>query len=104
MSNAATVKVPQWRGAPSAVGATAANQKAPLRWTDVRRALESLGSDLRHLRAKALITVAYSTLARRAELIDVRVEDFTFSAEGDGTVTLRTKGGNVHERYLAPEV
>lgn len=52
---------------------------------------------------KALIAVAYSTLARRAELIDLRIEDITFGAEGDGTVTLRTKGRDQKERYLALE-
>jgi integrase len=78
-------------------------QKAPLRWPEVSRALEALGSTSRDLRAKALIAVAYSTLARRAELIELRVEDLTFGADGDGTVTLRTKGGHIHERYLAPE-
>lgn len=78
-------------------------QKAPLRWPEVSRALEALGESSRDLRAKALIAIAYSTLARRAELIALQVEDLTFSAEGDGTVTLRTKGGHVHERYLAPE-
>ena len=78
-------------------------QKAPLRWIDVELALKTLGESLRDARAKALIAVAYSTLARRAELIDLRVEDITCGAETDGTVALRTKGGNVHERYLAPE-
>ncbi len=78
-------------------------QKQALRWPDVSRALETLGSSSRDLRAKALIAVAYSTMARRAELIECRVEDLTFSADGDGTVTLRTKGGNIHERYLGRE-
>jgi site-specific recombinase XerD len=49
------------------------DQKAPLRWADVEKALAALGDDnLRDLRAKALIAVAYSTLARRAELVPVR--------------------------------
>jgi integrase len=78
-------------------------QKAALRWPDVSRALEALGSTSRDLRAKALIAVAYSTVARRAELIELRVEDLMFSTDGDGTVTLWTKGGHIHERYLAPE-
>jgi integrase len=78
-------------------------QKAALRWAHVERALESLGSSPRDLRAKALITVGYSTLARRAELVDLRIEDLSSSDDGDGTATLRTKGGNVEERYLAPE-
>lgn len=84
-------------------GRNTPEQKAPLRWTDVDSALAKLGNDLRDLRAKALIAVAYSTLARRAELTALRVQDVTFSPEGDGTVTLITKGGEHKERYLAPE-
>lgn len=81
----------------------APEQKAPLHWADVEKALRALGGRPRDLRAKALISIAYSTLARRAELIALRVEDITLSPEGDGSVTLKTKGGDRQERYLAPE-
>jgi integrase len=84
-------------------GRNTPEQKAPLRWTDVNNALTKLSNELRDLRAKALITVAYSTLARRAELTALRVQDVTFNTESDGTVTLKTKGGDHKERYLAPE-
>ena len=78
-------------------------QKAPLRWSDVERALATLGDSPRELRTKAMVAIAYSTLARRAELIALRVEDVTWGDDGDGTVTLHTKGGDIQERYLAPE-
>lgn len=84
-------------------GRLAQEQKAPLHWCDVRKALATLGEELRDLRAKALLTVAYSTLARRAELVALHVSDISFTVEGEGTVTLRTKGGELKERYLAPE-
>lgn len=84
-------------------GRNAPGQKAPLRWGDVEAAVALLGEELRDLRAKALITVAYSTLARRAELILLEVGDISWGPEGDGTVTLKTKGGEYKERYLAPE-
>jgi integrase len=42
-------------------------------------------------------------MARRGELVALRLEDISFGMDGDGTVTLRTKGGGEHERYLAPE-
>jgi integrase len=84
-------------------GRSATDQKAPLHWTDVTKALSTMGDELRDLRSKALLAVAYSTLARRAELTALRVQDLSFSAEGDGTVTLTTKGGEHKERYLAPE-
>ena len=77
-----------------------AAQKAPLHWKDVQAALAVLGDTPRDLRAKAMISIAYSTMARRAELVGIRVEDVAISPEGDGTVTLRTKGGLIQERYL----
>jgi integrase len=80
------------------------DQKAPIRWADVLRALEVLGTkELRDVRARALIAVAYSTLARRAELVALQIEDITFSENGDGSVALQTKGGEQSERYLAAE-
>jgi len=84
-------------------GRNAPEQKASLHWADVERALAELSDEPRDLRAKALIAVAYSTMARRAELVALRLEDMSFGRDGDGTVTLRTKGGSEHERYLAPE-
>ncbi len=80
-----------------------ASQRAPLHWKDVQAALGALGNSPRDLRAKAMISVAYSTMARRAELVGIRVEDITPGLDGDGTVTLRTKGGAIQERYLARE-
>lgn len=80
-----------------------ASQRAPLHWKDVQAALVALGDSPRDLRAKAMISVAYSTMARRAELVGIRVEDLSPGLDGDGTVTLRTKGGAIQERYLARE-
>jgi len=80
-----------------------ASQRAPLHWKDVQTALATLGNSPRDLRAKAMISVAYSTMARRAELVGIRVEDISPGPDGDGTVTLRTKGGAIQERYLAHE-
>jgi len=78
-------------------------QQAPLHWMDVERALATLGDSARAIRTEAMVAIAYSTLARRAELIGLRVEDVTWSKDGDGTVTLCTKGGGIQDRYLAPE-
>ena len=80
-----------------------ASQRGPLHWEDVQAALAALGDNPRDLRAKAMISVAYSTMARRAELVGIRVEDISPGLDGDGTVTLRTKGGAIQERYLARE-
>ena len=65
-------------------GRLSQEQKAPLHWSDVQRALATLGEDLRDLRAKALLAIAYSTLARRAELVALSVHDVTFTAGDEG--------------------
>ena len=59
-----------------------ASQRAPLHWKDVQAALGALGDSPRDLRAKAMISVAYSTMARRAELVGIRVEDFSSGLDG----------------------
>jgi len=42
------------------------------------------------LRAKALLAAAYCTMARRAELVVLRVEDLSFNADtGDGVALIR---------------
>ena len=81
--------------------------KAALRGADVACALEHLKT--RHpgwdLRAKALLATAYCTMARRAELVALRVEDLSFDAEaGDGVALIRnTKAGREESRYLSRE-
>ena len=67
-------------------------------------ALEHLKTDNAawDLRAKALLAVAYCTMARRAELVAIRVEDLSFNAQsGDGVALIRnTKAGREESRYL----
>jgi integrase len=53
-------------------GRGSARQRAPLHWKDVQAALAVLSDSPRDLRAKAMISVAYSTMARRAELVGIR--------------------------------
>jgi integrase len=68
-------------------------------------ALEHLKTDNAawDLRAKALLAVAYCTMARRAELVAIRVEDLSFNAQsGDGVALIRnTKAGREESRYLS---
>jgi integrase/recombinase XerD len=81
--------------------------KAALRGTHIAYALENLKTDnpAWDLRAKALLAVAYCTMARRAELVALRVEDFSFRAEaGDGVALIRnTKAGREETRYVSDE-
>ncbi len=55
----------------------------------VVRMLGSAGKRLVDLRNKALVAVAYTTLARRSEIVALRVEDLRIDADGFGVVTIR---------------
>jgi integrase len=88
-------------------GRPASQPKQALRWDHVRQALGTLhtGSLTWDLRAKALLAVAYSTMARRAELVALAVEDLSLDAAGDGTARLyMSKVDREEPRYLSPEV
>src|ERR1700693_3378881 len=81
--------------------------KCALRWTHIAYALEHLHSvNLScDLRAKALLAVAYSTMARRSELVALTTNELSFNPEtGDGVAIIRmSKVGREEARYLAPE-
>jgi site-specific recombinase XerD len=57
------------------------------------------------LRARALLATAYCTMARRAQLVALRMEDLSFNPEsGDGVALIRnTKAGREESRYLSRE-
>lgn len=84
-------------------GRNAPELKAPLHWSDVEKALSRLGDDLRDLRSKALIAVAllHARATRRAHC--AAAGSPLARDEGDGSVTLKAKGGDQKERYLAPQ-
>ncbi len=73
----------------------------------VDRLLDAAGATMRDARNRALLAVAYDTLARRSELVAMRVQDVAIGAEGHGTVTVRRgktdQEGIGSERYLAPD-
>jgi integrase len=79
--------------------------KAALRGSHIAYALGHLKTESPawDLRAKALLATAYCTMARRAELVALRVEDFSFNVEvGDGVALIHnTKAGREESRYLS---
>ena len=81
--------------------------RCALRWSHISYALEHLdsGNASWDLRAKALLAVAYSTMARRSELVAITTQDLTFNPHThDGVAIIRmTKVGREEARYLAPE-
>ena len=64
-------------------------QAAPVNDMLVARMLAAAGTILRDLRNKALVAVAYTTLARRSELVAMLREDLQVDPDGFGTVAVR---------------
>jgi integrase len=65
------------------------DQAHPLGWSDIRQFIESAGEGLRADRERALLCVAYETLARRSELVALKVRDIDFRPDGTGRVLIR---------------
>ena len=88
-------------------GRAAKQPRCALRWTHIAYALEHLktANAAWDLRAKALLAVAYSTMARRSELVALTQEDIKLNRDtGDGVAIIKmTKVGREEARYLAPE-
>jgi integrase len=91
-------------------GRRSSAQKSPLGLALILRMVDCLAEPtLWNLRTRALLLVAHSTMARRAELVALRVEDLASAAGGDGVATLRRtktdQEGHGSDRYLsAPAV
>jgi integrase len=64
-------------------------QARPLGWQEIRRFLESAGESLPATRERALLTVAYDSMARRSELVALEVEDLEFLPDGTGRALIR---------------
>jgi integrase len=82
-------------------------QAKALGWHDIKRFLITAGDGIRADRERALLAVAYDTMARRSELVAMDVEDFSFMEDGSGRVIIRrSKTDQVGEgsfAYLSPD-
>jgi integrase len=67
----------------------AQRQASPVSDGLVERMLAAAGTRLRDLRNKALLVVAYTTMARRSELIALRQEDLHVEGDDFGTIVIR---------------
>ncbi len=65
------------------------DQAYPVTRTVLDKLLAVCGDDLRGLRNKALLLLAYDSMRRRAELVSLRVEDIQMSYEGKCSILLR---------------
>src|SRR6266404_5836690 len=65
------------------------DQAHPLNWKDIKEFIASAGDGLRADRERALLCVAYETLARRGELVALEVRDIDFHPNGTGQALIR---------------
>ena len=95
-------------------GRSAKQPKAPLPYTTIERALptfaeaDAAAAALPDLRTKALVTLGFSTLLRRSELVALEVADFQPTPDADdGLVRVKRsktdQAGHGAERYVSPE-
>jgi integrase len=64
-------------------------QARALGWAEIKRFIETAGESLPATRERALICVAYDTMARRSELVALDLKDFDFLPDGTGRVLIR---------------
>jgi integrase len=65
------------------------DQAHPLGWKEIKEFIESAGGGLRADRERAMLCVAYETLARRGELVALEVGDIDFHPDGTGQLLIR---------------
>jgi integrase len=82
-------------------------QAKALGWHEIKRFLITAGDNIRATRERALIAVAYDSMARRSELVAMDVEDFGFMEDGSGRVIIRRsktdQAGEGSLAYLSPD-
>jgi len=64
-------------------------QARALGWAEIKQFLDTAGESLPATRERALICVAYDTMARRSELVAFDVDDFQFLTDGTGRALIR---------------
>jgi integrase len=65
------------------------DQAHPLGWKDIKEFIDSAGEGLRADRERAMLCVAYETLARRGELVALEIRDLDFHPDGTGQALIR---------------
>src|ERR1700735_3678587 len=65
------------------------DQAHPLNWKEIKEFIESAGVGLRADRERAMLCVAYETLARPGEVVALRVEDIDLRPDGTGVALIR---------------
>ena len=65
------------------------DQAHPLGWKEIKEFIESAGVGLRADRERAMLCVAYETLARRGELVALEIKDIDLHPDGTGIALIR---------------
>src|ERR1700719_2843378 len=65
------------------------DQAHPLGWKDIKEFIDSAGVGLRADRERAMLCVAYETLALRGELVALELRDIDFHPNGTGEALIR---------------
>jgi integrase len=82
-------------------------QAKALGWHQIKRFLITAGVGIRADRERALLCVAYDTMARRSELVALDVEDLSWLEDGSGRVLIRRsktdQAGEGSKAYLSPD-
>src|SRR5580692_11155830 len=65
------------------------DQAHPLGWKEIKEFIDSAGVGLRADRERAMLCVAYETLARRGELVALQVKDIDLHPDGTGIALIR---------------
>jgi integrase len=83
------------------------DQAHPLGWKEIRDFIESAGVGLRADRERAMLCVAYATLARRGELVALELKDIDFHPDGTGIALIQRgktdAAGQGRSAYLSRE-
>jgi integrase len=92
------------KGLTSAVSVRQRQSRA-LGWAEIEHFLKSAGESLPATRERALVCVAYDTMARRSELVALDLEDFRFLTDGTGRALIRRsktdQAGEGNTAYLS---
>jgi len=65
------------------------DQAHPLGWKEIKEFINSAGESLRADRERAMLCVAYETLARRGELVALEVREIALHPDGTGQALIR---------------
>ena len=81
-------------------------QARGLTWEEIQVFLSIEPRNLRDIRDRALVAVAYDTMCRREELVSLKVEDLAEAADGSGSILIRRSKtdttGEGATAYLSP--